>query len=115
MSQESKLLFEAGLFQGPVHPGTEVKSGSGALGALSTSKKTTVVVTTGVATATLPNGSFVGQEKLIHLQTDGGTLTVTPTTLVGGTTIALDDAGDYANLIWLSTGWATVGSTATIA
>ena len=65
--------------------------------------------TTGAADAgTLADGSFVGQRKLIQLIIFVGNGTLTPTTLVGGTTITFGTAGDCALLEWTTSGWVAI-------
>lgn len=55
---------------------------------------------------TMADGLRIGQLKKVQLVTDGGgDATLTPTTLVGGTTVTFADAGDYAVFMWTSSGW----------
>ena len=58
---------------------------------------------------------MVGQLKKIYLLTDGGgNAVITPASLAGGTTITMNDAGDYIVLIWNSASWQpieNIGST----
>ena len=62
--------------------------------------------------ATLANGSTVGQTITVLLEVDGGgDVTLTPATFLNGTTIAFADAGDSATMVWTGTnGWAVIGS-----
>lgn len=74
-----------------------------------TKYETTFDTTTGACAATLADGSYVGQLKLIHLIVDGGDVTLTPATFADGTTLTFADAGDYALLMWTgSSGWTVV-------
>ena len=58
---------------------------------------------------TLADGEAVGTRKKIQMIVDGGGAgTLTPTTLVGGTTITFADAGDFVILEWIATGWIMV-------
>jgi hypothetical protein len=75
------------------------------------------VSTTGVAVATLANGSTVGQilniyVKAVSIGTD--TLVITPTTLLGGTaiTFAASPLGHGISLVWTASGWCVVGQSA---
>ena len=56
-----------------------------------------------------------GQILHLHLVTDGGTGTLTPTTKTGFTTIVFADAGDRATLQFIdsTTGWILLGATGT--
>lgn len=85
-------------------------------GAISTATTITHLVTTGTDALTLadPTTQF-GQMKYIVMKTDGGTGTLTPTTLANGTTITFDDVGDSAFLLWTNSGWHFMGGTATLA
>ena len=62
--------------------------------------------------ATLANGTTVGQTITVLLESDGGgDVTLTPATFLNGTTIAFADAGDSATMVWTGTnGWAVIGS-----
>lgn len=77
------------------------------------------VGTAGMA-MTLADGSILGETMLIEcvaLTLPGtDTAVVTPTTLVGGTTITFDAVGERAVLIWAALGWSVRGgNTATVA
>lgn len=76
-------------------------------------------ITAGMA-MTLADGSILGETMLIEctaLAVPGtDTVVVTPATLVGGTTITFDAAGERAVLIWVALGWSVRGgNTATVA
>jgi hypothetical protein len=62
--------------------------------------------------ATLANGTTVGQTITVLLEVDGGgDVTLTPATFLNGNTIAFADAGDSATMVWTGTnGWAVIGS-----
>ena len=79
-----------------------------AAGAINLTTAVTTVATTGAIAITLANGA-VGQIKIILFITDGGTATLTPTTMQNGTTLAFEDAGDAATLIYSTGGWAVIG------
>ena len=80
-----------------------------AAGAVNLTTAVTTVASSGVIALTLANGT-VGQIKIITFITDGGTATLTPATMVNGTTLAFADAGDSAILLWIATGWAVIGA-----
>ena len=92
-------------------PTTQTLTGAGAVDIVSAM---TLLVTTGTDALTLANGA-AGQEKYIVMKTDGGVGTLTPTSLLNGTTITFDDVGDSAHLIYMDTGWVFMGGTATLA
>lgn len=74
-------------------------------GAINVTTYYTAWTTTGAQAGTLADGVRVGQLKKIQLIVDGGNGTLTPTNLVGGTTITFADAGDYVLLMWTAAGW----------
>ena len=80
-----------------------------AAGAVNITTPVTTVASAGVIALTLADGA-VGQIKIIVMITDGGTATLTPTTMANGTTLAFADAGDCAILMWIATGWAVIGA-----
>jgi len=113
MSQSGKVLKEFGstnVFGGSV----QLLSGTGDLGALSLSKEVSLVTTTGAATATLADG-VLGQKKTVVVVAHGGNLVLTPATFAGGATLTFDAASEYAELIFTSTGWVSLGTTSTVA
>ena len=70
----------------------------------------------GAETASLADGSTVGQTTTIILQVDGGgDVTITPVTFLNGSTITFADVGDAVSLVWVgANGWAltsNVGAT----
>ena len=70
----------------------------------------TTVATTGAIALTLIDGA-VGQLKMICMTTDGGTATLTPTTLNGYSTVAFDTVGDCAILLFNATGgWSVISN-----
>jgi hypothetical protein len=85
-------------------PIAATQSLSGA-GAIDITSPTTLLTTTGADALTLVNSTIVGQMKKIIMVVDGGAGTLTPTSLVGGTTLTFADAGDVAELVWNGTGW----------
>lgn len=62
----------------------------------------------GAVAGTLANGTFKGQRKAIQLVAAGGTGTLTPTSLDGGTSIAFTVVGDRVELVWNGTAWVIV-------
>ena len=81
-----------------------------AAGAVNLTTPVTTVATSGAIALTLANGA-VGQIKIICMTTDGGTATLTPTTLNGYTTVAFDTVGDSCVLIYNTTGgWSVIAN-----
>ena len=81
-----------------------------AAGAVNLTTPVTTVATSGAIALTLANGA-VGQVKIICMTTDGGTATLTPTTLNGYTTVAFDTVGDSCMLIYNTTGgWSVIAN-----
>lgn len=86
--------------------GVQSLSGAGAVNLTST---LTSLTTTGAAQAlTLANGT-AGQVKIIVHAVDGGSAVLTPTTMIGGTTVTFTNVGDSATLVYTAAGWAVVG------
>ena len=86
--------------------GVQSLSGAGAVNLTST---LTSLTTTGAAQAlTLADGT-VGQVKIIVHAVDGGSAVLTPTTMIGGTTVTFTNVGDSATLVYTAAGWAVVG------
>jgi hypothetical protein len=81
-----------------------------AAGAVNLTTAVTTVATSGAIALTLANGA-VGQIKIICMTTDGGTATLTPTTLNGYSTVAFDTVGDSCVLIYNTTGgWSVIAN-----
>ena len=68
----------------------------------------TAWTTTSTDALTLADGAVKGHYKKIQMIVDGGTGTLTPSNLSGGTTITFADAGDYAVLVFDGTNWVAV-------
>ena len=78
-----------------------------------TSAITTIATGAGALALSLANGTSDGQIKFISMITDGGgTATITPTNLLGYSTIALADVGDACTLLYLNStsGWTVVSN-----
>lgn len=108
----NKTFSGASVFSGSVTMSgllieSSLQSISGA-GAINTTTFRTNITTTGANAYTLANGT-VGQIKVITMVVDGGDATITPTTLLGGTTITLDAVGDSVTLQYGVGGWAIIG------
>ena len=73
-------------------------------GALSTTTVVSFISTTGTESYSLADG-VEGQEKIIIMKADGGNATVTPTNLVGYTSVRLTGVNNSFHLIYGSTGW----------
>lgn len=91
-----------GLF---VVSGVQTISGAGAI---NVTQNRTDITTTAANAYTLANGT-VGQIKTIVMVVDGGDATITPTTLLGHTTITLNAVGDSVVLQYGTGGWAVIG------
>lgn len=87
---------------------TDTLSGAGAV---SVTKDTTKLTSSGVAQAlTLANG-VDGQIKRIIHDVDGGSMVLTPTTKTGFSTVTFTNAGDSVTLEYVTTrGWIIMGS-----
>ena len=61
---------------------------------------------------TLPNGTVIGQIKVVIFVTDGtGNLVINPTTYADGTNITFADANDFAVFMWAGAlGWRTIAN-----
>lgn len=83
---------------------------AGAGGAIAiTNYYTTINSDAGGDAFSLANGDIVGQLKKIQFIIDGGgDAVITPTSLAGGTTITMADAGDFCILQWSSTVWVAI-------
>lgn len=85
----------------------ENKTGAGAA---SVSSYYTAWTTVAAVAGSLPVGTYSGQLKKITLVVDGGDLTLTPASLIGGTTITFNDVSDSVILGWNGTNWVIVES-----
>jgi len=92
---------------------TGVQAISGA-GAINITTKRTDITTTAADAYTLANGA-VGQIKKIVMVVDGGDATITPTTLLGYTTITLAAVGESVVLQYGTGGWAIIGGNGYVA
>ena len=78
-----------------------------------TSAITTIASGAAALPLTLAVGTSAGQLKFLTMITDGGgTATITPTNLLGYSTIALDAVGDSCTLLYLNStsGWAVISN-----
>jgi hypothetical protein len=82
-----------------------------------TNFSTTINTDAGGDAFTLADGAVVGQLKKIRLVVDGGgDAVITPANLSGGTTITMNDAGDFVVLQFDGTEWVVIeNSGATVA
>ena len=87
----------------------EAVTGSTGSVAVNITSAVSTMVSTGAYVATLADGAQ-GQIKILVMITDGGDITLTPTTMNDGTTLTFADAGDAAILMWLATGWQVIGA-----
>ena len=82
-----------------------------AAGAVNITTAVTTIASSAAIALTLINGN-AGQIKIITMITDGGTATLTPTTLNGYTTIAFDTDGDSCMLYYAGAtpGWCVIAN-----
>ena len=79
-------------------------------GAVNLTTAVTTLASTGAYAITLAAGA-VGQIKIITMITDGGDVTLTPSTLAGSnTTITFNDVGDTVQLCYVNSSWIVLGS-----
>ena len=79
-------------------------------GAVNLTTPTTTLASTGAYAITLAAGG-TGQIKIITMITDGGDVTLTPSTLPGSnTTITFNDVGDTVMLMYINSSWIVLGS-----
>lgn len=90
----------------------EYLSGSGALGALDTVNEMCFINATGAATCTLPAGS-VGQVKTVCLTAHGGNVVLTPSSMVGVSTVTFTAAGQAVTLVYSGSAWIVRSNNAT--
>jgi hypothetical protein len=102
---EVMTIGSASVMGGYIAAAQQALSGAGAV---NVTTFYTAWTTTGANAGTLANGTFPGQLKKIKQIVDGGVGTLTPTALTGGTTIAFEDAGDYALLLWDGDSWVPI-------
>lgn len=77
-------------------------------GAVNLTDPITTITSTAADALTLADG-VAGQLKYLVMIVDGGDATLTPDTMIGGTTITFDAVGDACTLVYTSAGWAVVG------
>ncbi len=75
--------------------------------AISVETPVTILTATGAQTRTLPNAKD-GQLKILVAKTIGGTITITPTNLYNGSTIAMDHVNDTWVGIFYGGDWHTL-------
>ena len=82
-----------------------------ATGAVTITEATTTIATSAATTHTLANGA-TGQLKIIVMIADAGDAVLTPTTLLGYSTITFNTVGDSVVLMFLDAtrGWAIVSN-----
>ena len=83
-----------------------------AAGAVDITSAITTVASSAAIALTLANGTSANQIKIITMISDGGTATLTPTTLNGYSTIAFDTDGDSCVLLYLDStnGWSVIAN-----
>lgn len=63
------------------------------------------ITSTGTDVLTIADGTTAGQEKYVSHKVDGGSVTITPTSFSGGTSVTLSNAGDDALFHWNGAKW----------
>lgn len=112
MSQSLKTLHEFGSISYKNRPVASLRGTT--LGDLSSVADGVILVqTTGAATAIM-SAAPIGTTKTVILDTDGGDLVVTPSTLLGGTTITMADAGDSFTAVYTRAGWAITSNNGSV-
>ncbi len=86
---------------------SETTTSSGAA-AISVNGNIHEITTTAADAITLADGTE-GQVLFVVLVVDGGDATITPTNLLGATTITMADAGDSVTLLFTASAWNVVG------
>lgn len=77
-------------------------------GAIAVDVRTTFVTVSGAQAFTLANGTIEGQRKTIICTAADNDGTLTPTSLVGGTTIVFNAVNEQTELEWHAGGWRVV-------
>lgn len=113
LTVEGPVTFKVGdntLYASFVPSGAIQNITAGTGGAINvTSYFTTINTDAGGDAFTLANGTVIGQLKKIYLLVDGGgNAVITPVNLAAGTTITMNDAGDYVVLLWNGTDWVVI-------
>lgn len=81
-------------------------------GAISAVTRTSLISVTGTEAYTLADGSYEGQRKTLYCVVAATTPdgTITPATLVGGTTLDMDAVSESYELEWHASGWNVVNT-----
>ena len=95
------LSFQTAGSIGPMMYSVESVTGGGAL---STSTTVSFISSAGVESYSLADG-VEGQQKIIIMKAHGGNATVTPTNLVGYTSVRFTGVNNNVHLLYGSTGW----------
>jgi len=78
-----------------------------------TGKTTWILNLTGANTSALPNANGAGQRLAVYIRAGGGggnSMTITPATLNGYSTITLTNNGESVDLIYdFTSGWTVIG------
>lgn len=82
--------------------------------AINVEKDIVQVVTTDSINIGMANGKVIGKVLTLTMTVDGGDFVITPSNLLTGTKIILNDVGDYWTGYWSGTKWVTLQKTATI-
>lgn len=82
--------------------------------AINVEKDIVQVITTDSINIGMANGKVIGKVLTLTMTVDGGDFVITPSNLLIGTKIVLNDAGDYWTGYWSGTKWVTLQKTATI-
>ena len=82
----------------------------GTQSAISVTHALTLLATAGSNTTSLPDGTIVGQIKIIIHDSDGGSTECTPADPIGFVDMDFDTVGDTATLIWNGAHWYALAS-----
>jgi hypothetical protein len=93
----------------PTPKSLDLLNGSGAI-ATTNNRRTDYRISAGADALTLADGTSGDQIKIVCISTSGGIGTLTPTTLLGYTTITFNDVGDSVELEYGLGGWAIISA-----
>jgi len=76
-----------------------------ASGALSLEPEVALVTSTGNRALTLGDGAYTGQRKTIVQAVGNDNIVLTPSSLLGGTTVTISDLGSAFTVTWINGSW----------
>ena len=112
----AEVIFE-GNYQGNAKKDYIERILSPTSGNISTMGTTGIVMYSGTGALTLPNGTYIGQEKVIVMDGHGAgaSIVVTPTNLNGATAGTFSGLNQIWKLMWNGTAWDSVFATCAVA